>query len=78
MREETTEMPANIHSWPRCASKEPLGGAETILFVEDEAFVREVASEVLRIGGIRSVDRAECGGSGAYFRGASSRRGACC
>lgn len=51
MREETTEMPANIHSWPRCASKEPLGGAETILFVEDEAFVRDVASEVLRTAG---------------------------
>jgi two-component system, cell cycle sensor histidine kinase and response regulator CckA len=51
MPEPTTEMPANVHSWPRCASLEPLAGAETILFVEDEAFVRDVTCEVLRTAG---------------------------
>jgi two-component system cell cycle sensor histidine kinase/response regulator CckA len=51
MREQTTEMPVNIHSLPRFADEESLGGAETILFVEDEAFVRGVTSEVLRTAG---------------------------
>ena len=37
-----------------CAEeRETLSGAETILFVEDEAFVREVTSQVLRSAGYR-------------------------
>ena len=35
------------------AAEETLGGAETILFVEDEAFVREVTCEVLQSAGYR-------------------------
>jgi len=34
-----------------CKVAEPLAGAETILFVEDEAFVREVAGQILRSAG---------------------------
>jgi CheY-like chemotaxis protein len=39
--------------WNCVAEKETLDGAETILFVEDEAFVREVTSQVLRSAGYR-------------------------
>ena len=35
------------------AAEETLGGAETILFVEDEAFVRDVTCEVLQSAGYR-------------------------
>jgi DNA-binding NtrC family response regulator len=35
------------------ADREIMGGGETILFVEDEAFVRRVTSEVLRAAGYR-------------------------
>ena len=35
------------------AEEETLGGAEKILFVEDEAFVREVTCEVLQSAGYR-------------------------
>jgi two-component system, cell cycle sensor histidine kinase and response regulator CckA len=51
MCEQTAETPAGVQSWRRSADEEPLAGAETILFVEDEAFVREVTSEVLRSAG---------------------------
>ncbi len=37
----------------RVAEGETLGGVETILFVEDEEFVREVTGEVLRSAGYR-------------------------
>jgi|SRR5580698_2453441 two-component system cell cycle sensor histidine kinase/response regulator CckA len=47
MCEQTTVL-AGVQSWRRDAGEEPLAGAETILFVEDEAFVRNVTSEVLR------------------------------
>jgi two-component system, cell cycle sensor histidine kinase and response regulator CckA len=36
-----------------CATHEQLAGAEKILLVEDEAFVREVTSEVLQSAGYR-------------------------
>jgi CheY-like chemotaxis protein len=39
--------------WSRVAEEETLEGGETILFVEDEAFVREVTCEVLRSAGYR-------------------------
>ncbi len=41
--------------WCRAATEESSAGAETILFVEDEAFVREVTCEVLRSAGYRVV-----------------------
>jgi len=37
--------------WERTTDEEPLGGAPTILYVEDETFVREVTCEVLRSAG---------------------------
>jgi CheY-like chemotaxis protein len=39
--------------WCRGADAEMLAGQETILFVEDETFVREVTCEVLRAAGYR-------------------------
>jgi two-component system cell cycle sensor histidine kinase/response regulator CckA len=52
MREPTTEMPgAAACVWSRGAGDEVLAGAETILLVEDEAFVRDVTCEVLRSAG---------------------------
>jgi two-component system, cell cycle sensor histidine kinase and response regulator CckA len=54
MCEPTTEMPgAAACVWGRGAGDEVLAAAETILFVEDEAFVREVTCEVLRSAGYR-------------------------
>jgi two-component system, cell cycle sensor histidine kinase and response regulator CckA len=39
--------------WERTTDEGPVQGAETILFVEDEIFVREVTAEVLRAAGYR-------------------------
>lgn len=39
--------------WGAGADEELVGGAKTILFVEDEVFVREVTCEVLRSAGYR-------------------------
>lgn len=41
--------------WRLVADEETLRGAETILFVEDEAFVRDVTCEVLRSAGYRVI-----------------------
>jgi len=51
MDEANIETPPSMHSWRRGADEEPLARAETILLVEDEAFVRDVTSEVLRSAG---------------------------
>lgn len=52
MYSETTETLEQASRW-NVAADEDTSGAETILFVEDEAFVREVTSEVLRSAGYR-------------------------
>lgn len=41
--------------WWQTTDVEPVAAAETILFVEDEMFVREVTCEVLRSAGYRVV-----------------------
>jgi two-component system cell cycle sensor histidine kinase/response regulator CckA len=53
MCEQTAVMPAGVQNWRRGTNAEPLAAAETILFVEDEAFVRDVTGEVLRSAGYR-------------------------
>jgi len=53
MYEPTTETRDDVGGWCPVAGEETLRGAETILFVEDEAFVREVTCEVLRSAGYR-------------------------
>lgn len=54
MCEQSTEMPgAAACVWGRGAGDGVLAAAETILFVEDEAFVRDVTCEVLRSAGYR-------------------------
>jgi two-component system cell cycle sensor histidine kinase/response regulator CckA len=50
---QTTEMLEEAIRWSRVAEEETFGGAETILFVEDEAFVRDVTCEVLQSAGYR-------------------------
>ena len=41
MYTQTTETMKELSAWSFGADREPSGGGETILFVEDEAFVRE-------------------------------------
>lgn len=53
MYEPMTETLEDANQWCRGAGEETLRGAETILFVEDEAFVRDVTVEVLRSAGYR-------------------------
>jgi len=53
MYEPTTETRDDVGGWCPDAGEETLRGAETILFVEDEAFVRDVTCEVLRSAGYR-------------------------
>ena len=51
MSMQTAEILDEASEWGRSTIEEPLGYAETILLVEDETFVREVTSEVLRSAG---------------------------
>jgi CheY-like chemotaxis protein len=48
---QTTERLQQATGWSRVDGETTLGGAETILFVEDEAFVRNVTCEVLQSAG---------------------------
>jgi two-component system, cell cycle sensor histidine kinase and response regulator CckA len=48
---QTAEILDEATGWERSIVEEPLAFAETILLVEDEQFVREVTSEVLRSAG---------------------------
>ncbi len=50
---QTVERVEEASGWSCVAEEETLEGGETILFVEDEAFVREVTCEVLRSAGYR-------------------------
>ena len=50
---QTSETMEEVSEWYCGAVEETLAGAETILFVEDEAFVREVTCEVLQSAGYR-------------------------
>jgi CheY-like chemotaxis protein len=47
------EFAEEAAAWCRGTAAEPLTGTPTILFVEDEAFVREVTTEVLTSAGYR-------------------------
>jgi CheY-like chemotaxis protein len=50
---QTTKRTEESIGWSRIADEVTSEGSETILFVEDEAFVRDVTCEVLRSAGYR-------------------------
>jgi two-component system cell cycle sensor histidine kinase/response regulator CckA len=48
---QTKNAAGEANPWPAKVKEARLAGGETILFVEDEGFVREVVSEILRSAG---------------------------
>ena len=62
MHVQTTERLEEAIGWSRVAEEETLGGTETVLFVEDEAFVRDVTCEVLKSAGywVLTAKNARC------------------
>ena len=63
---QTREIPGRVTACGWNVA-EPLGGAETILFVEDEAFVREVTEEVLRSAGYRVLTAKDAAAAARAF-----------
>jgi two-component system cell cycle sensor histidine kinase/response regulator CckA len=55
MFEPMMEALEDASGWSPGAGEETLRGVETILYVEDEAFVRDVTCEVLRSAGYRVI-----------------------
>ena len=67
MSAETEEQTAGTNESWLTTDEGALTGSETILYVEDEAFVRDVTCEVLRSAGYRVVTaRNAAGGAQAY------------
>jgi two-component system cell cycle sensor histidine kinase/response regulator CckA len=71
MWEQITETPEEASRWCRDADEGTLAG-ETILFVEDEAFVRDVTCEVLRSAGYRVLTAKNAVEAGGIY---DARRG---